>query len=123
MWTSALTDESERTLDFAGALGELQAFVGRRVSVESGPERAGAFHESRGILGRSIDLQIDSGWPLDRPARVAFSLDDADAQFVLREVGFLIALAYTVDLSDGPSRTVQMHYDGGAVLIVREELD
>lgn len=117
-----MTDEDERTVDFAGALAELQAFVGNRVSVESGPEGAGAFHESRGILGRSIDLQIESGLPLDRPARVAFFLDDADAQFVVREAGFVIALAYTVDLSDGPSRAVQMHYAGGAVLIVREEL-
>lgn len=118
-----MTGDAELRLDFAGALAELQAFIGRRVSVESGPEGAGSFHESRGILGRSIDLQIESGWPLDRPARVAFFLDGADSQFVIRETGFLIAVAYTVKLSEGPSRTVQMHYAGGAVLIVREEPD
>lgn len=116
-----MTDEGERTLDFGGVLAELQAFVGKRVSVESGPEGAGAFHESRGVLGRSIDLQIASGWPLDRPARVAFFLDDADAQFVVRESGFLVGLAYTVELAEGPSATVQMHFLGGGVLIVREE--
>lgn len=118
-----MTDEAERTLDFAGALAELQAFVGRRVSVESGPEGAGAVHESRGVLGRSIDLQLDLGWSLDGPARVAFFLNEADAQFVVRESGFLIGLAYTVRLAEGASRTVQMHYAGGAVLIVREQLD
>ncbi|MQA74176.1 MAG: hypothetical protein GEU88_07540 [Solirubrobacterales bacterium] len=118
-----MKDEDEGTLDFAGALGELQGLIGRRVSVESGPEGAGPFHESRGVLERSMDLQITSGWPLDRPARVAFFLAHADAQFVVRESGFLIALAYTLELPEGPSRTVQLHYVGGAVLIVREELD
>ncbi|MGH2986887.1 MAG: hypothetical protein ACRDLO_09395 [Solirubrobacterales bacterium] len=117
-----MSDEAERTLDFAGALAELQGLVGKRVSVESAPEGAGPFHESRGVLGRSIDLQIESGWPLDRPARVAFFLDDAEAQFVVRESGFVIAIAYTLALADGQSRTVQMHYSGGAVLIIREEL-
>ncbi len=118
-----MNDEGELRLDFAGALAELQAFIGRRVSIESGPEGAGSFHESRGILGRSIDLQVESGWPLDRPARVAFFLQGGDSQFVVREAGFVIALAYTVKLCEGPSRTVQMHYAGGAVLIVREEFD
>lgn len=116
-------DGHEPTLDFAGALAELQAFIGERVSVESAPAGAGAFHESRGVLGPAIDLQISSGWPLDRPARVAFFLDEGRAQFVVREAGFLGALAYTVELAEGPSRTLQMHYAGGAVLIVREDCD
>jgi len=113
--------DDERTLDFAGVLAELHALVGERVSVESACVGANPFHESRGILGRSVDLQISSGWPLDRPARVSFFVDGTDAHFVVRESGFLTALAYTVDLPGGPSRTVQMHFAGGGVLIVRED--
>jgi hypothetical protein len=113
----------DRQLDFAGALAELQALVGERVSVESAAEEAHAFHRSHGVLGRSIDLQIAGGWPLDRPARVWFSLEDTDADFVVRQAGLVAAVAYEVDLAEGPSRTVQIHYEGGAVLIVREELD
>jgi hypothetical protein len=115
--------DDERELDFAGVLAELQALVGTSVTVESAPEEAQAFHRSRGVLGRSIDLQIAGCWPLDRPARVWFCLEDSDADFVVREAGLRGAVAYEVALAEGLSRTVQMHYDGGAVLIVREELD
>lgn len=117
----SMTDE-ERTLDFAGVLAALHALVGLPVSVESACEGAHPFHESRGVLGRSVDLQISSGWPLDRPARVAFFLRETDAQFVVREHGLLTAVSYAVELPEGPSRTVQMHFAGGGVLIVREEL-
>lgn len=116
-----MSEESERMLDFADALGELQVLVGERVTVESAPAGAGPFHESRGVLGRSIDLQVLCGWPPDSPARVTFFLDDTDALFVVRERGFVAGLAYTLALADGRSRTVQMRYAGGAVLIVREE--
>lgn len=115
--------DDEDVLDFAGVLAELHRMVGERVSVESAPEGAHTCHRSRGVLGRSLDLQISSGWPLDRPARVSFLLEQGDADFVVHEAGLLSALAYTVELPEGPSRTVQMHYAGGAVLIVREELD
>jgi hypothetical protein len=119
-----MTDHSdERMLDFAGVLAELQALVGARVSIESAAEGTNAYHESRGVLGRSIDLQIVSGWALDRPARVAFHLEGTDSQFVVREAGLRGALAYTVDLHEGPSRAIQMHFAGGGVLIVREDLD
>lgn len=118
-----VTEEDERRLDLAGVLSELQGLVGRRVSVESGSEDAHAIHESRGVLGRSIDLQIAVGWPLDDPARVAFWLDGGDSHFVVREAALQAAVAYTVELPEGPSRAVQMHFTGGGVLIVREDLD
>lgn len=118
----AMTDSpEERMLDFAGVLAELQALVGERVSIESGSEGAHPVHESRGVLGRSIDLQIAVGWPLDQPARVAFYLDETDSHFIVRESGLRAALAYMVELPEGPSRAVQMHFAGGAVLIVRED--
>ena len=113
----------ERMLDFAGVLAELHALVGERVSIESGCEGAHPFHESRGVLGRSIDLQIAVGWPLDEPARVAFYLDETDSHFIVREWRLAAAVAYTVELPEGPCRTVQMHFSGGGVLIVRESAE
>ena len=109
-------------LNFGGVLAELHAMVGERVSIESAPEVGYLVHQCCGRLGRSIDLQICCGAPLDRPARVWFVLDDADAYFVVSEAGLSAAMAYDVELPEGRSRTVQMHYVGGAVLIVRREL-
>lgn len=115
-------DHDDRTLDLAGVLAELQALIGKRVSVESASEATNAFHESGGVLGRSIDLQIATGSPLEKPAWIAFHLDDTDAHFVVREARLRSAVAYTVEFAEGPSRTVQLHFDGGGVLIVREDL-
>lgn len=116
-------EHSERRLDFPGLLAELQALVGEGVSIESGCELAHPFHVSRGVLGRSIDLQIAVGWPLDKPAWVSFYLADADAHIVIREAQLRAAFSYTVQLPEGHSRTVQMHFAGGGVLIVREDLE
>jgi len=118
-----VTEEDVRRLDLAGVLSELQGLVGERVCVESGSDGTHPFHESRGVLGRSIDLQIAVGWPLDDPARIAFWLDGRDSHFIVRESALRAAVAYTVDLPGGPSRTVQMHFAGGGVLIVRADLD
>jgi hypothetical protein len=121
---SQMTDDhGERRLDLPGVLSELQALVGERVCVESGSAGAHPFHESRGVLGRSIDLQIAVGSPLDQPAWVAFYLEDSDSHFIVRESALRLAVAYTVGLPEGPSRTVQMHFAGGGVLIVREDLE
>lgn len=116
-----IDDDDERRLDFAGVLAELQALVGERVSVESGSAGAHTFHESRGVLGRSIDLQIAVGWSLGEPARVAFYLDASDTNFMLRESSLRAAYGYTLELPEGASRTVEMHFAGGGVLIVRED--
>jgi hypothetical protein len=115
-----MTEGDERRLDFAGVLVELQGLIGREVEVESGSEKTFTFHRSRGLLGPSIDLQIAVGAPLERPAWVVFYLDETDSHFILRESALRTALSYTIELPEGASRTVQMHFVGGGVLIVRE---
>ena len=117
-----MSDRNESVLDFRGVLAQLDAMVGRRVSVESGPADTGSFHESRGVLGSPIEFEGEEAGSENHEARVAFFLDNGEAQVVIRKRGLVRAEVYVLDLFQGPSRTVQIHYAGGVVLIVREEL-
>jgi hypothetical protein len=116
----SVIDRDEHGLDFDGVLAELDAMVGRRVSVESGPGETGSFHESRGMLGSPIDFDRTGIGSASRERRVAFLLGEGEAQVVIRERGLVRAEVYVLELAEGISRAVQMHY-AGAVLIVRED--
>ena len=115
-----MSGQAEGELSFARLLAELQNFIGERVVVESLARDGYAFHESRGVLRHSIDLQVTIPGPLDRPAHIAFCLD-AGGCFTVREQDFLGAWAFTLPGDDSlPGRVVEIELAGGE-LTVRDD--
>jgi len=113
---------NDRLLDFRGLLAELQGFLGERVVVESACGGLTGFHESRGRLERSVDLQVALSRPLDEPAQIWLCLADGAGSFALRERAFREARAWSIfDCCGRETRYVLVLIEGGGELVICDE--
>ena len=112
--------DDDRDLDFVGLLGELQALIGERVTMEAAGRGQPIALEVRGTLAHLSDLQLTFGRPVDGPAVLALGLEESSACLWLREAEISSARAFDIEATDGlgASRHLQIVLRGGVELLV-----
>ena len=115
------TTTDKRDLDFEGVLAELQDFIGRSIVIESVGRDGRTFHQSEGVLERTIDNHVDLLSSPDRQAVIAFHLD-AHACFILHKCEFAAASTRVIgDHDEGLTcRMVKIETAGDTTLIIRD---
>jgi hypothetical protein len=116
-----ITDcEGDRDLDFLGLLGEVQALIGERVTIEAAGGGRPIALEVRGTLVHLSDMQLTFGRSVEGPAVLVLGVEESDARLWLREAEITSARAFDIETTEGvrPARHIQIALRGEVELIV-----